>query len=131
MSELFAISGTRSFTLEEAEQLLPIICKITRQYSETVKGLIDKVDVQQRTVAQKDWKVEEEINQHIENWKSKMQKLGITPRGLWICDFPNENGYYCWKFPETTINYWHSKSDGYSKRVAIDRTQKPATENTL
>lgn len=128
MSQVYSINTVRTFTADEAQTLLPIIYKITKHHSEIVKSLIDKVDVRQKSNDADSWKLEQEINVHIETWKNKVQKLGIIPRGLWIGDFPTEDGFYCWKFPEQSINYWHSKTDGYSKRVSIkDKEGKTVT----
>ncbi len=128
MSQVYTINTSRVFTADEAQDLLGIIYKITKHHSELVKGLIGKVDVRQKSNDPESWKLEQEINVHIETWKNKVQKLGLVPRGLWIGDFPTEDGYYCWKFPEQKINYWHSKTDGYSKRVSIhDKEGKTVT----
>ncbi len=119
MSQIYTINKGRAFNLEEAQELLPVVVKITRSYSEQVKILVDRIEGQPDSLKDTNWKVEQEINTLIEAWKSKMTRLGITPRGLWIGDFPTDNGFYCWKFPEEKINFWHSKEDGFSKRRSI------------
>ena len=130
MSQLYTINTQRTFSEDEAQALLPIVYRITKHHSEIVKALIDQVDTRQKNLSNDSWKTEQEINFHIEAWKSKMQKLGLLSRGLWIGDFPTENdGYYCWKFPEKKIGFWHSKSDGFSKRISINELK--STEKTL
>ncbi len=124
MPDIFTINADRVFNLEEAENVLPIVLKITRTHSEKVKSLVERIDVEQKTSGKDNWQLEQEINQHIDSWKAKMQKLGINPRGLWIGDFPSvDGGYFCWKYPEASIKYWHSKQDGYSKRKVIQQTK--------
>ncbi len=119
MSQVFSINSGRVFTLEQAQELLPIILKITRSYSEQVKVLVERIDNQPEGTKELNWRLEQEINTLIDTWKSKMNRLGVTPRGLWIGDFPTTSGYYCWKFPENKIDFWHSKDDGFSKRRSI------------
>lgn len=124
MSNIYSINTTRTFTKDEAQDLLPIVYRITQHHSDIVKALIEQIDVKQKKLGNDAWKSEQEINFHIEAWKSKMHKLGILSRGLWIGDFPAENdGYYCWKYPEKKIGFWHSKSDGYSKRISINEVK--------
>lgn len=119
MSPIYTINTGRVFTLEQAQELLPVVVKITRSYSEQVKVLVDRIESQTDASKDTNWRLEQEINTLIDTWKSKMNRLGVTPRGLWIGDFPTANGFYCWKYPEATITYWHSKDDGYSKRRSI------------
>jgi len=33
------------------------------------------------------------------------------------------DGYWCWAYPEETLDHWHTHEDGFSSRVPID--QKP------
>ena len=40
-------------------------------------------------------------------------------KGMWLADFDAGNGYYCWKFPENEIRFWHGYKDGFSGRVEI------------
>ncbi len=119
MSQIYTINSVRVFTLEQAQELLPVIVKITRSYSDQVKALVERIENQSEANKDTNWRLEQEINTLIDTWKSKMNRLGVTPRGLWIGDFPTNSGFYCWKFPEEKITYWHSKDDGFSKRRSI------------
>gem|GEM_PF-5934521 len=67
-----------------------------------------------------------ELNLAIEKWQKKVERLGGEPQGLWIVDFDNGQGYFCWKFPEAKIGFWHGYEDGFSKRIAL---QKEETTN--
>ena len=75
--------------------------------------------------------VESAIDESIRIWKEKVIKLNAVPRGLWRVDFPwvsstnpSDRGYFCWKFPEKSILYWHGSHGGNSNRVAIDEWRK-------
>lgn len=131
MNQIFNISGGRLFSQEEATELLPIILKITRSYSDQVKVLVDQIEEQPLETKDQNWKIEEKVNKLIDTWKIKVQRLGITPRGLWIGDFPTQDGFYCWKYPETEIKYWHAKDDGFSKRKNISLLPNLQSENSL
>jgi hypothetical protein len=44
---------------------------------------------------------------------------------LWIEDFDAGDGYFCWKFPERQIEFWHHYNDGFSKRIRVEERGKP------
>ena len=50
---------------------------------------------------------------------SELQTLGAEPKGLWLVDFDNGVGYYCWCYPEPGITHYHGYSDGFAGRVTI------------
>jgi hypothetical protein len=44
---------------------------------------------------------------------------GVEVKGLWLIDFDNGSGYYCWRHPEPGLHFFHSYEDGFSGRVPI------------
>jgi hypothetical protein len=56
----------------------------------------------------------------IQRWESKITKLGLEPKGIWLVDFDAGNGFYCWKYPELDIKFWHAYKDGFSGRKPIE-----------
>ena len=34
--------------------------------------------------------------------------LGIDVKGLWLIDFDNGSGYYCWHYPEEGLQFFHT-----------------------
>jgi len=124
---VIGINRREVFTLEEARELLPIIFRITKTYSTKVQSLIDRLEGlgnhNERLVSG----LEDEVSQLIQEWQSKVQKLGALPKGLWIADFDSGDGYFCWKYPERSIEYWHRYSDGYSKRVSVSERYRPVS----
>jgi serine/threonine protein kinase len=50
--------------------------------------------------------------------KSDNVVLG-TDRRLWLVDFDNGQGYYCWSYPEATISHYHAYDDGFAGRMSI------------
>ncbi|MCB0356948.1 MAG: DUF2203 family protein, partial [Bdellovibrionales bacterium] len=63
--------------------------------------------------------IESEINELIHEWHGKVRRLAGTPKGLWLVDFDAGFGYYCWKFPEAELSYWHNYNEGFDKRKKI------------
>lgn len=120
MSTIFAINGKKLFTLEEANMLLPLVIKLTEEYSRQVKKLINQLEAYPDKKNEKALALEEKVNKLIELWQSKLEKLGLRPKGLWLCDFDNGAGYFCWKYPESKISFYHGYNEGFSGRKKLD-----------
>lgn len=121
MDRVVGINHRGVFSLDEACAVLPVILRITRIYSEKVQDLIERLDA---LGGQSDGVVvslESQVNELIRDWQIKVQKLGALPKGLWIADFDAGDGYFCWKYPERTIEFWHDYNDGYTKRIPVNK----------
>jgi len=125
--DIIEINRRHVFTLAEAQELLPVVFKITKNYSMKVDALIERLESlgghNEGLVAS----LENQVNQLIQEWQTKVQKLGAFPKGLWIADFDAGDGYYCWKYPERGIEFWHNYNDGYSKRKHVAERRKPVS----
>jgi len=122
---IIEINRQSVFSLEEAQELLGVIFRITKQYSEKVEGLISRLDTLPPGSDALASSLETQVNGLISEWQTKVQKLGAMPKGLWIADFDSGDGYYCWKYPERKIEFWHKYTDGYSKRVRVAEMASP------
>lgn len=63
--------------------------------------------------------VEAQVDALVDRWQRKIERLGAKPKGLWLADFDNGDGYWCWKYPETAIRFRHGYQDGFSGRKEI------------
>ena len=52
-------------------------------------------------------------------WMDQAQGLGLEVKGLWLVDFDNGDGYYCWKYPEGAILHYHGYDEGFAGRMKI------------
>ncbi|EKR15407.1 DUF2203 domain-containing protein [Leptospira interrogans] len=111
------------WTYQEARKILPIVKEITEKYysyvSELAVQLRDKI-LPENEMENK----EEEIRKLILEWSSKIQEFGIEVKGLWLIDFDNGNGYYCWRLGEEDLLYEHGYEEGFAGRKQIDKDQK-------
>jgi hypothetical protein len=64
-------------------------------------------------------KVDAKIQQLIERWQREMEALGAEVKGVWLVDFDNGSGYYCWRWPETTVDHFHTYEEGFGGRSRI------------
>lgn len=123
MTNIFEINKKKIFTLSDAENLLPLVYKLTEDYSKQVRKLINQLEAFPSKQCERAIEVEADINTLVEQWQNKIERLGAKPKGLWLADFDNGSGYYCWKYPETKIIFFHGYNEGFSGRKAIEEVQ--------
>lgn len=63
--------------------------------------------------------VESKIEAAIRTWAAAIQAMGLEPKGLWLVDFDNGEGYYCWCYPEDTVAHFHDYDGGFGGRMKI------------
>ena len=108
----------RTFTLTEAQGLLGKVRALTE---EAVKRT-DKLSVGMQGLSQTDpahASAAKEFDEVIMAWTDKLRAMGLEVKGLWLVDFDNGEGYYCWKYPESTILHYHSYDEGFAGRIKI------------
>ncbi|MGH9512157.1 MAG: DUF2203 domain-containing protein [Terriglobales bacterium] len=131
----------RTFTLEEAQSLLPVLESLLRT-SIDGKKLIEAVDLEFQELAHRVFlsggllvnvvqmarrKAEREKTIHrVKDAMAEIDAIGVQVKDLDIglLDFPCEvdgsTVLLCWKLGEPGITHWHSVSEGFAGRKAID-----------
>jgi len=64
-------------------------------------------------------RIDEQVQQLVSAWARSMEALGLEVKGLWLVDFDNGSGYYCWKWPEERLEHFHGYDDGFEGRLRI------------
>ena len=64
-------------------------------------------------------RAEERLQGVIGRWAREMEALGLEVKGLWLVDFDNGSGYYCWRWPETELEHFHDYDEGFDGRIRI------------
>jgi len=95
------------FTYEDASALLPEVQRMTSDAVERVQSL------DEATASS------EKYQGIVQEWAEDVMSLGIDVKGLWLVDFDNGSGYYCWKYPEESLQYFHGYEDGFQGRVRL------------
>lgn len=96
----------RIFSYEQAAALLPEVARITNEAVERVEASIsEEPAVYERIVTE---------------WAESILGLGVEVKGLWLVDFDNGGGYYCWKYPEPALEYFHGYDEGFGGRVKLN-----------
>ncbi|MFN8944729.1 MAG: DUF2203 domain-containing protein, partial [Pseudobdellovibrionaceae bacterium] len=74
----------RVFTLGEANDLLPLIYHLTEEsYSES-KIVLNQIKAFQQYQPKRAAELEIKMQQIVEKWQSKVERLGVQAQGLWI-----------------------------------------------
>jgi len=133
--------SSRSFTLEEAQSLLPVLESLLRT-SIDGKKLIELVDDEFQALAHRVFlnggmslkvvylarrKAEREKTiQRVKDALAEIDSIGVQVKDLDIglLDFPCEvDGttiLLCWKLGELGITHWHGTDEGFAGRKPID-----------
>lgn len=124
MGSVFEFNRRSIFNLESANQLLPLVFRITSDIEQQFQELTTQIAMARSiTDVEKVTELEAKIQDLIQRWENKMTKLGLEPKGIWLVDFDAGNGYYCWKYPELDIKFWHAYKDGFTGRKPIESIQ--------
>jgi len=120
MGNVIELNRKKVFTLQEARELLPVIRRITEDSNQKIKSQMVLLESIRERDTGRAKEIEDKINQIVQEWQSKIEKLGADGKGLWLVDFDCGTGYFCWKFPETELNHFHSYTEGFQGRIKID-----------
>jgi hypothetical protein len=63
--------------------------------------------------------LDQELAREVAGWVRAMEALGAEVKGRWLVDFDNGRGYYCWRWPEERLEYFHGYEEGFAGRVRI------------
>ena len=102
-----ALNDRKVFTYEEAAALLPEAQRITAEAFAEVESLPES----ESAII--------ESERIITDWAGAIIELGIEVKGLWLIDFDNGSGYYCWKHPEPSLQYFHGYEEGIAGRMRL------------
>ena len=134
--------STRTFTLDEAQDLLPVLESLVRTAIDG-KHLIESVDAEFQALQQQihlrggmslnvvHWASRkaqrEKALQRVKDAMAEIDAIGVQVKDLDIglLDFPCEvDGniiLLCWKLGEKAITHWHGVSEGFAGRKPVDQ----------
>jgi len=133
--------ANRTFTLAEAQQLLPVLESLLRRAA-NAKERCDEIDarfqeVNQRVLMHGGMLLDiaplarlraerDKLNQTVTDSLAEIGAMGVQVKDLEIglLDFPcvveGKVVLLCWKLGEHTIAHWHGVDEGYGGRKRID-----------
>ena len=111
--------ATRSWSLATARAMVSEVRRLTAaavdavDALETRRGDLRAGDDAARVA------LEQELASALAAWVRAMEALGVEVKGRWLVDFDNGRGYYCWRWPEEQLEYFHGYDEGFAGRVRI------------
>jgi hypothetical protein len=109
---------TAIFSLDEARALLPQVKHLTAdavRRAETLAGQLQGLAEDNP----EHLSLSESLRDVVAGWAEEVRALGLEAKGLWLVDFDNGEGYYCWSYPEPAITHYHGYGDGFAGRISI------------
>ena len=131
----------KTFTVEEANKLIPVLTPLLRQLEEMhtkllgLQAQVDALELISENGVEKNTPNAEDAEHLVTQMKTladsyqvlvdKIQGYGCYLKGVFptlIDFFHTHKGnvvYLCWMFGETEINYWHTVGSGFSDRQSL------------
>ena len=106
------------FSLEQASELLPHVKHLTAdavRRAETLAAQLRGLPEDNPEHAS----LSEALRDVVTGWATEVRALGLEAKGLWLVDFDNGEGYYCWSYPEPAITHYHGYDEGFAGRISI------------
>jgi hypothetical protein len=106
------------FSLAQARALLPQVKVLTADAvarAEAISAELQRLSEADPAYA----RLTVALREIVDNWAEAVRSLGLEAKGLWLVDFDNGEGYYCWRYPEPIISHYHGYEDGFAGRIPI------------
>jgi hypothetical protein len=111
-------TGRSIFSLQSARDLLPRVRQLTADAVRAADVITSQLESVPETHPDRET-LAAELRAVVEDWVSRLQAIGVEAKGLWLVDFDNGEGYYCWRWPEETLSHYHGYDDGFAGRIKI------------
>ena len=106
----------KRWTLEGARSVFPDLRERTERAAQAVETLLGD---RGEEALEEDPALRERVERVVSGWVREMEALGADVKGVWLVDFDNGSGYYCWKWPERELAHYHSYEEGFAGRTRI------------
>lgn len=109
----------RIFSYDEAVSTFPLVRDVTMAAVRQIEALVNTVGSRDEMESRRD-ELEEAREKIVRLWAQEVSSMGCEVKGLWLVDWDSGDGYYCWRFPEKAIAFFHSYEEGFGSRLPIN-----------
>jgi len=110
----------RVFSFDEARRLVPQLRDRTESAIARLRDLAEATDAEGLRKDEADrGELEEAAAAILHDWAKSIEEMGIEVKGPWLVDFDSGAGYYCWRWPEESLEFFHDYETGFAGRIPI------------
>ena len=111
--------GKRIFSYDEAVNTFPVVRDLTAAAVRQIEALTNSVASRDELDTRRD-ELEEARERIVRAWAQQVSSLGCEVKGVWLVDWDSGDGYYCWRFPEQALSFFHTYEEGFAGRIPIN-----------
>lgn len=101
---IYPLHETKTFSEDEAYELVNLFLAITQKAKNTIHGLNSQLEYHKAMPQQAD-SIQRRLNHEIAKWSDKIKRLGGVPLALFKVKIPATEGYYLWEFPSAELDH--------------------------
>ena len=99
---IFPLNQTKTFSQEEAQDLVPLLMHISSKTKRELNVLNSQLSFF-KSNSDKAQNIQEKINLSLQAWSDKVRRLGAIPVSLCKVRIPGEDSHYLWEYPENKL----------------------------
>jgi hypothetical protein len=111
--------GKRIFSYDEAVNTFPVVRDLTAAAVRQVEALLNSVASRDELDSRQD-ELEAARERIVRAWAQQVSTLGCEVKGVWLVDWDSGDGYFCWRFPEQALSFFHTYDEGFAGRLPIN-----------
>ena len=112
-------SGKRIFSYDEALATFPAVRDLTTAAVRRMDALANSAGSLEEMESRRE-ELDEARERIVRAWAREISSIGCEVKGVWLVDWDSGDGYYCWRFPEQSIGFFHTYDEGFAGRIPIN-----------
>ena len=109
----------RIFSYDEALATFPVVRDLTAAAVRRIESLTTTMGSREEMDDRRQ-EIEDAYQKIVGAWAKQVSSIGCEVKGLWLVDWDSGDGYYCWKFPEEAIGFFHTYEEGFGGRLPVN-----------
>lgn len=111
-------TGKRIFSYDDALNTFPLVRDLTSAAVRQIESLATSLGSRDELDSRRD-ELAEAQERIVRAWAREVTAIGCEVKGVWLVDWDSGDGYYCWRFPEQSISYFHTYDEGFAGRIPV------------